>query len=92
MTLRFTEAALRDLDEIFRFLAVNHPDAYEAFGRRLRRSLARIERWPKSAQAVAQREGVRVVPLIRYPYKVFFREMPDGVEVLHVHHAARQDP
>jgi hypothetical protein len=33
---------------------------------------------------------VRVVPLGRYPYKIFYRVTKDAVEILHVHHAARE--
>ena len=30
----------------------------------------------------------RVVPLVRYPYKMFYRVTPDAVEILYIHHAA----
>jgi toxin ParE1/3/4 len=52
----------------------------------------RIGTWPKSAEAVTQRPGVRVVPLIRYPYKIFYRITDEAVEILHIHHAVRQEP
>ena len=45
-----------------------------------------------SAEEVAQRPGVRVVPLIRYPYKVFYRITNEAVEILYIHHAARRAP
>ncbi|MBI4093563.1 hypothetical protein HY417_01235 [Candidatus Kaiserbacteria bacterium] len=38
---------------------------------------------------VAQRPGVRVVPLVRYPYKIFYRISDSAVEILYIHHAAR---
>jgi toxin ParE1/3/4 len=38
----------------------------------------------------SHREGVRVAPLGRYPYKIFYRVAGDTVEILHIHHAARQ--
>jgi hypothetical protein len=31
-----------------------------------------------------------VVPLGRYPYKIFYRVTNDTVEILHIHHAARR--
>jgi hypothetical protein len=40
---------------------------------------------------VEQREGVRVVPLVRYPYRIFYRVAGDAAEILHVHHAARDE-
>jgi plasmid stabilization system protein ParE len=54
--------------------------------------IARIGAWPESAEEVAERPGVRVVPLIRYPYKIFYRVTTEAVEILYIHHAARQAP
>jgi toxin ParE1/3/4 len=53
--------------------------------------LVRIEQWPESAREVGQRPGTRVVPLIRYPYKIFYRIVGERIEILHIHHAARDD-
>ena len=41
---------------------------------------------------VEGRPGVRVVPLIRFPYRVFYRVSPEAVEILHFRHARRRDP
>jgi len=38
-----------------------------------------------------QRPNIRSVPFIRYPYKFFYRVLSDRVEILHVHHSARDD-
>jgi len=92
VTLRFAEAALRDLDEILTFIAMNYPGREAGFETRLHQSLARIERWPDGAQAFSPRDGVRLVPLIRYPSEIFYRSKGDIVEILHIHHTARQDP
>jgi hypothetical protein len=40
---------------------------------------------------VADRPGVRVVPLIRYPYKVFYRNTGKVIEILYIHHAAQDE-
>jgi toxin ParE1/3/4 len=92
MIVVYTETALRDLDTILTFIAAEYPTAYEPFERRLLASVSRIGRWPESAQSVAQRPGVRVVPLVRYPYKIFYRVTEAAVEILHIHHAARLTP
>ena len=89
MRVIYTDEALADLEAILRFIASHYPAAYAPFERRLRTVAARTGAWPESAQEVAQRPGVRVVPLIRYPYN---RRQKDAVEVLHVHHAARRAP
>jgi toxin ParE1/3/4 len=91
MEVIYTDEALRDLDGILTFIASNYPTITAAFQDRLRRTERRIGKWPMSAEEVKQRPGVRVVPLIRYPYKIFYRVTSESVEILHIHHAARQE-
>ena len=92
MKVRYTDAALQDLDEALAYIARNYPTVVSAFEARLNVALRRIGRWPESAEAVKQRTGVRVVPLRRYPYRIFYQITSDSVEILHIHHSARQDP
>jgi toxin ParE1/3/4 len=89
MRVIYTDEALENLDEILAYIASNYPAVYEAFQSRLQSVVKRISEWPDSAQEVAERPGVRVVPLIRYPYKVFYLNTGGAVEILYVHHAAR---
>lgn len=90
MKVILTDEALRDLDEILGFIALNYPTVGLSFEKRLRTVLRRIGNWPKSAPEIEQRPGVRVVPLVRYPYKIFYRVTAEAVEVVHIHHAARE--
>jgi plasmid stabilization system protein ParE len=92
MKVIYTDEALRDLDEVLTYIDLNYPTASRRFSQRLRAIELRIGRWPKSAEEVEQRPGVRVVPFIQYPYKIFYRITEGAVEILHVHHAARQEP
>ena len=91
MRVVFTDDALRDLDEILHFISTNYPGVYAPFEKRLRTIITRIGAWPESAREVVQRPNIRSVPFIRYPYKIFYRVLSDRVEVLHVHHSARDD-
>ena len=91
MKVIYTEPALEDLDAIRRYLAANYPALAVAVEKRMRAVVARIARWLESARRVEERPAVRVVPLIRYPYKVFYRITEEGVEIIHIHHAARED-
>jgi plasmid stabilization system protein ParE len=91
MKVVFTDDALRDLDEIFEFISAHYPAVYGPFEKRLRTIVNRIGRWPESAQEVEQRPKVRGVPFIRYPYKLFYRVVSERIEVLHIHHTARDD-
>lgn len=90
MKVVFTTEALADLDDILDYIAIHYPAVSGPFRSRLDAVLARIGRWPESAQEVSVRPGVRVAPLIRYPYKVFYQLSDDAIEILHIHHAARE--
>ena len=56
---------------ILDYLAQRYPSITGVFEERLQRLLVRIGEWPESAEPVAERPGVRGVPLVRYPYKFF---------------------
>jgi plasmid stabilization system protein ParE len=92
MKVDYTDEARRDLNDILRFIAAEFPTAYRSFELRLHAIERRIGQWPESAQQVAGRAGVRVAPLVRFLYKVFYRVTSDAVEILHLHHAARREP
>jgi plasmid stabilization system protein ParE len=91
MRVRWTEAAVADLDSILTYTAEHYPTAVEPLEQRIHAVVARLGEWPLSARSVADHDDVRTVPLIRYPYRIFYRATGDLVEILHVHHAARDD-
>ena len=91
MKIVFTSAALADLKDIYSYVSVNYPSVVSSLERRMSAVLARIAEWPESAREVEERPGTRVVPLIRYPYKVFYRIAGDRIEILHIHHTARDE-
>jgi toxin ParE1/3/4 len=91
MKIEFTNRAVRDLREI-----ASH--SRQQFGERIAAALearlqavfSQIAAAPESAPRVEQRPGMRVVPLVRYPFKVFYRIVGDTVRVVHIRHAARR--
>lgn len=62
----------------------------EALESRIRAVVDRISREPLSAPEVEQRPGLHVVPLIRYPFKIFYRIIDEQVRILHIRHTARR--
>lgn len=90
MKVVYTDPALRDLDEITVWLKRHYPGLGRAVERRLRIVVAHIARWPESMRSSKRRPDVRVAPLGRYPYKIFYRVHADTIEILHIHHAARE--
>jgi toxin ParE1/3/4 len=71
---------------------LNYPTITVAFEGRVRAIEGRIAKWPNSAVEVEQRLGVRVVPFIQFPYKLFYRINVDVIEILHIRHATRREP
>ena len=90
MKVVYTAGALRDLEEIGDWLSDHYPTIASAVERRIHNVIARIAQWPQSARRSAKYPGVRVVPVGRYPYRIFYKVTADTVEILHIHHSARQ--
>jgi toxin ParE1/3/4 len=92
MKVRYASRALAELDAILADLAAKNPLAAERFEQRISQIAERIGRFPEGYQEVAQRPGVRRVPLVRYPYLIFYKTYPDEVVILRVVHGARKEP
>jgi toxin ParE1/3/4 len=90
MKIIFTETALTDLDEIFEYLASNYPALVSSVEHRINSVLARLQEWPESARKVNQRTNVHVAPLIRYPYRIFYRITDEAIEIVHIRHTSRR--
>lgn len=90
MKVVWTDEALGDLAEIAEYVTIHYPAVAPVVERRIQAVVSRIGRWPQSARRSTKRPGIRVVPLGRYPYKIFYRVTEESVEILHVHHAARR--
>jgi len=90
MIVVWAKAAQADLDEILAYTSENFPGSVDPLERRVRAVVARIVKWPESARLVYDRPGVRVVPLIRYPFRIYYRVARDRIEILHVHHTSRR--
>jgi plasmid stabilization system protein ParE len=91
MKIEFTNRAVRDLYEI-------SAQSRQQFGSRVTAALetriqdivTQIAKDPESGPRVQQRPGMRVVPLVRYPFKIFYRIVADTVTILHIRHTARR--
>jgi toxin ParE1/3/4 len=56
----------------------------------IRATVARIAVVPDGAQPLPNRLGVRVIPLGRYPFKIFYTVVGDRIIILHIRHSARR--
>jgi toxin ParE1/3/4 len=89
MTIVFTAGARADLDEVLAYTRAHYPNEVVGLETRIGEVIARIEQFPRNAKRVTVRSSVRVVPLIRYPFRIFYRVTKDDIEILHVYHVAR---
>lgn len=92
MKVRYSNLALVELDAILANIQAENPDAAASFQARVRRIVERIGQFPESAQEVAERPGVRRVPLLQYPYVIHYTIGEDEVVILRIIHGARRSP
>jgi toxin ParE1/3/4 len=91
MRLVYSPRAIRDLEQIASYYrAVADAGIAAEISQRIERVINRIARSPQSAPRLVGRPDIRVVLVLRYPYKVFYRLRGDAVEILHVRHTARR--
>jgi plasmid stabilization system protein ParE len=84
MKLIYSRRALADLDQITTYYAANaSPAIAEAIGRRVENIVDRICRVPEAAPRVTQRSQVRVVAVVRYPFRIFYRVRDDAIDIRH---------
>src|SRR5215813_8246577 len=91
MKIEFTNRAVRDLREISAYCRMQFGDRVTAaLEARIRDVVSSIRDFPENAPQVEGRPGMRVVPLIRYPFKIFYRIVGDTLRIVHIRHAARR--
>ena len=92
MKVEYTKRAMADLAKVSAdSRAFGHALA-AAVEARIQEVIAHLAEHPEAAARVAERPGIRVMPLIRYPYKIFYRVLESRVRVLHIRHSARRWP
>ena len=56
----------------------------------IRQSIARAAEYPGAYAELVGRPGVHIIPLPRYPYKIFYRVLKDRIRILHIRHTSRR--
>ena len=91
MKVEYAVRAVRDLTEIGAYYRTAADERIAAaVGEQIARIIHLVAREPHIAPRLTQRPDVRVVLVLRYPYKIFYRVHDDVVEILHVRHTARR--
>jgi plasmid stabilization system protein ParE len=90
MKVHFTAPARADLESLGTYISLHYPAIAPRVEARIRAIIAHIEQWPESAPVVSQRPGVRMMPVGRYPYKIYYRVEGDRLEILRIRHTAQR--
>lgn len=91
MKVVWTREALADLATISMYYATNaSPVIAEAVKRRFLDVVERVQRAPFSAPRVTHRSRVRVVAVVRYPFRIFYRVSDDVIHIVHIRHTSRR--
>jgi len=87
----YSRRALADLNEIATYYSASaNPAIAASIERRLVDVIDRICRAPQAAPRVSQRSDVRVVAVVRYPFRIFYRVRDDTIDILHIRHTSRR--
>ena len=91
MRVEYSTRATTDIRDIADHYASSDNSALgERVAARIRDVVARIAQLPESGRPVSERPGVRVVPLLRYRFNIFYAVRGDAVRILHIRHTSRR--
>ena len=91
MKAEYSRRAVSDIREIAAYYShSNNPAAGEAVATRIQEVVERLLRAPQSGRPVTERRGVRVAPLLRYRWNVFYTVNGETVRILHIRHTSRR--
>jgi len=90
MRVRYTRTALREVEEILRYLADRNPSAAAAVSARIEQVVAWLGEFPRIGYAIEN--DVRILPIGRYPFLIFYTLRSDEVIIRNVRHHARLRP
>ncbi len=89
MKIAYSPRAVADIVSIAGYLIERSPQGAWAVEQRIREVVDRLAEFPGMGRELAQRPKVRVMPLGRYPYLIFYTAKDDELIVLHIRHGSR---
>jgi toxin ParE1/3/4 len=91
MRVRYSPRALRQIEQIHRDIAQHNPSAAVRVIARIRELCERLGEFPGMGPRT-NRPDIRVLPVVRYPYLIFYTIIPANheVRILRVRHGRRQ--
>jgi len=90
MRIEYTNRATTDLRKVSAGSRAFGEEVAREVEIRISEIIVRIAEYPEGAPRVAQRAGMHVVPLVRYPHKIFYRVLSDRIRIVHIRSTSRQ--
>jgi toxin ParE1/3/4 len=88
MKVGYAPRALRDLEGIAAYLIERSPSGAANVLAAIKSSIEALAAFPEMAPA-ADSAGHRRLPVLRYPYAIFYRIAGDELLILHIRHTSR---
>jgi toxin ParE1/3/4 len=89
MTVRYSKSAVTDLIAIADYIRDRNPHATEEVEKRIRASIGQLEMFPFSGRPTGD-PSIRMFPIVRYPYLVFYEVAGGEVVIHHIRHGRRK--
>ncbi len=90
MPIRWTDEALEDLRAIFDALAQTSPHYAGRALERITGQLERVERFPRLGRRVEELGFEQIREVLVPPYRLIYRLIPSGIEVITITRAAER--
>ena len=89
MKVRYSKGAVADLIAIADYIRERNPRAAEEVERRVRASIDQLEMFPLIGQGTDD-PSIRMFPIVRYPYLVFYEVAGSEIVIHHIRHGRRK--
>jgi toxin ParE1/3/4 len=89
MNVSFAPRALRDLEHIESYLVERSPVGALNVLAAIKSSIDALAAFPKIGRSV-DNAGHRALPVVHFPYVVFYRVASDEILILHIRHTSRR--
>jgi toxin ParE1/3/4 len=91
MRVEYSKRAIADLRQIAAYYTRSgNPAVAARIVARIQEIVAQITGSPMSGRPVVQRPGVRVVLVVDYRYKIFYRVAEATIRIIHIRHTSRR--
>jgi toxin ParE1/3/4 len=89
MSVRYSRRALVDIVRIADYVQEHNPRAAAALEKRIRSSIEQLQTFPLIGRPTDDPD-MRMFPIVRYPYLVFYEVTDREIVVHHIRHARRK--